>query len=206
MNQAHKFQDIISQAKAGELDVDVLEMELSTLQRQVDAQAAMIQNLQRDTVTDSLTGMLNRRGFELELNKSLANARRHKRLSAVLFVDMDNFKQINDTFGHHAGDEALCHVSQILHANIRETDILARVGGDEFCIILNDVRSFEDAQNRAVSLSGFISSSPVRFEGEQIWIQASVGAHGFSEEDDMVEVIAKADEAMYAQKSNRPQQ
>ena len=200
MDQNSKVQEIISQAKSGEIDMDTLAGELSTLQRQVDAQAEMIRSLKRDTITDPLTGALNRRGFEFELNKSLANARRHNRLSALLFVDMDNFKQINDTHGHHAGDEALCHVADLLQANIRETDVLARVGGDEFSIILNDVRSVQDAENRARLLAGFISSSPVRFEGALIEVRASVGTQSFQAEDDMVEVIARADEAMYAAK------
>lgn len=202
MDQQTRVKELLSQAKAGEIDMDKLAGELDTLQRQVDAQAEMIRSLKRDTITDPLTGALNRRGFEVELNKSLANARRHNRLSALLFVDMDNFKQINDTYGHHAGDEALCHVADLLQANIRQTDVLARVGGDEFSIILNDVRSVEDAENRARLLSEFISSSPVRFEDESIHIQASVGTQSFQAEDDMIEVIAKADEAMYAAKKN----
>lgn len=202
MDQNTRVQELLSQAKAGDIDMDTLAGELSILQRQVDAQAEMIRSLKRDTMTDPLTGALNRRGFEIELNKSLANARRHNRLSALLFVDMDNFKQINDTHGHHAGDEALCHVADLLQANIRQTDVLARVGGDEFSIILNDVRSVEDAEKRARLLSDFISSSPVRFDDEKIWVQASVGTQSFQAEDDMIEVIAKADKAMYAAKKS----
>ena len=203
MDHNTKVQTLISQAKAGEIDMDTLAGELSTLQRQVDAQAEMIRSLKRDTITDSLTGALNRRGFEAELNKAMANARRHNRLSALLFVDMDNFKHINDTYGHHAGDEALCHVADLLQANIRETDVLARVGGDEFSIILNDVRSVADAEKRAELLSHFISSSPVRFDEERIEVKASVGTQSFSAQDDMIEVIARADEAMYAAKKSR---
>lgn len=200
MDQQTRVQELLTQAKTGDIDASTLAGELATLQRQVDAQAEMIRSLKRDTITDPLTGALNRRGFEIELNKALANARRHHRLSALLFVDMDNFKHINDTHGHHAGDEALCHVAELLQANIRQTDVLARVGGDEFSIILNDVRSVEDAEKRARLLSDFISSSPVRFEDETIQIQASVGTQSFQAEDDMIDVIARADEAMYAAK------
>ena len=200
MDQQTHVNDLLKQVKSGEIEMDTLADELSTLQRQVNAQAEMIRSLKRDTITDPLTGVLNRRGFEIELNKSLANAKRHHRLSALLFVDMDNFKQINDVYGHHAGDDALCHVANILQTNVRQTDVLARVGGDEFSIILNDVRSVEDAEKRAHLLSDFISSAPLRFEDEQIWIQASVGTQSFQAEDDMIDVISKADKAMYAAK------
>ena len=202
MDQQTRVQDLLSQVKTGEIDMEKLAGELSLLQRQVDAQAEMIRSLKRDTITDALTGAMNRRGFEIELNKALANAKRHNRLNALVFVDMDNFKHINDTYGHHAGDEALCHVAEILQANIRETDVLARVGGDEFSIILNDVRSVEDAHNRAQILSDFISTSPVQFEDESIFIHASVGTQSFKAEDDMIDVISKADEAMYAAKNS----
>ena len=91
----------------------------------------------------------------------------------------------------------------LLKANIRETDILARVGGDEFCVILNDIRSAKDAECRANILAHFIQSSPVRFGDERIWIEASIGSTCFSKEDDMIEVISKADEAMYAKKPSK---
>ena len=191
---------LLQQAQNGEVDPKALAAEIAMLQQQLEKQSQVIQTLEKDTVTDPLTGVMNRRGFETELNRTLANARRHGRQSALLFVDMNNFKAINDTFGHFAGDEVLCHVSTLLKANIRETDILARVGGDEFCIILNDVRSAKDAENRANLLAHYIQSSPVNFEGERIWIEASIGSTCFSKEDDMIEVISKADSAMYAKK------
>ena len=200
MEQQYHVNDLLEKVKEGELNLDELAGELSLLQRQVDAQAEMIRSLKRDSITDALTGALNRRGFEIELNKTLANAKRHHRLSALISVDMDNFKQINDVYGHHCGDEALCHAANILQANIRQTDVLARVGGDEFSIILNDVCSIEAAENRAQLLSEFISTAPLRFEDELVWIQASVGTQSFQAEDDMIDVIAKADKAMYAAK------
>lgn len=194
---------LLQQAQSGEVDVKALAAEIAALQQQLQKQDQVIKTLEKDTVTDPLTGVMNRRGFETELNRTLANARRHGRLSALLFVDMNNFKAINDTFGHFAGDEVLCHVAALLRANIRETDILARVGGDEFCVILNDIRAPKDAENRANILAHFIQSSPVRFEDEKIWIQASIGSTCFSKEDDMIEVISKADEAMYAKKPSK---
>ncbi len=200
MDNSIKVEDLVKQAKSGKVNVDVLAKELSSMQHKLEKQAQVIKTLEKDTVTDPLTGVFNRRGFELELAKTLANSRRHRRLGALLFVDMNNFKTINDTFGHYAGDEVLCHVAELLKANIRETDMLARVGGDEFCIILNDVRSAADAEIRSDKLMHFIGSSPVRFEDERIWVEASVGSHTFSSEDDMIEVISMADSAMYAKK------
>lgn len=194
---------LLQQAQTGDVDAKALAAEIAMLQQQLEKQSQVIQTLEKDTVTDPLTGVMNRRGFEVELNRTLANARRHNRQSALLFVDMNNFKAINDTFGHFAGDEVLCHVAALLKANIRETDVLARVGGDEFCVILNDIRSTKDAETRATVLAHFIQSSPVRFEDERIWVQASIGSTCFSKEDDMIEVISKADEAMYAKKPSK---
>ena len=203
MTDMTRTNQLLQQAQSGEVDPKTLAAEIAVLQRELEKQNQVIRALEKDTVTDSLTGVLNRRGFETELNRTLANARRHGRQSALLFVDMNNFKAINDTFGHYAGDEVLIHVATLLKANIRETDILARVGGDEFCVILNDVRSQKDAENRANVLAHFIQSSPVRYEGERIWIEASIGSTCFSKEDDMIEVISKADEAMYAKKPSK---
>lgn len=203
MTDMTRTERLLQQAQSGEVDPKTLAAEIAVLQRELEKQNQVIRALEKDTVTDSLTGVLNRRGFETELNRTLANARRHGRQSALLFVDMNNFKAINDTFGHYAGDEVLIHVATLLKANIRETDILARVGGDEFCVILNDVRSQKDAENRANVLAHFIQSSPVRYEGERIWIEASIGSTCFSKEDDMIEVISKADEAMYAKKPSK---
>ena len=203
MTDKTRTAQLLQQAQNGQVDAKALAAEIAALQLQLEKQDQVIKTLEKDTVTDPLTGIMNRRGFETELNRTLANARRHGRLSALLFVDMNNFKAINDTFGHFAGDEVLCHVADLLKANIRETDVLARVGGDEFCIILNDIRSQKDAETRANILAHFIQSSPVHFEGERIWIEASIGSTCFNKEDDMIEVISKADSAMYAKKASK---
>lgn len=152
---------------------------------QIAAQAEMIKNLRRDSMIDPLTGALNHKGLEAEIKKSFANAQRHKRMHTVLFIDLDNFKEVNKQYGRYAGDEALCHVYELLRANVRQTDIIARLNGDEFCIILNDVRSLEDGVKCGEKLCNFIESSPVAYEGENIWLKGHMETQGLCTGEDM---------------------
>jgi diguanylate cyclase (GGDEF)-like protein len=87
---------------------------------------------------DDLTGLSNRRGFEMLARLALADVRRHKRAVTLLFIDLDRFKQINDTHGHAEGDRALVEMSRCLLTSFRDSDIVARIGGDEFCVLLRE--------------------------------------------------------------------
>jgi len=203
---AKSFDDIMSNtAGLAEADVKALLEEMRALQTQVQQQAQQIQTLERDTLTDPLTAVLNRRGFDMELNRSMANARRHGRHGALLLLDMNNFKAINDSFGHHVGDLALQHVAGLLSENVRDTDVVARIGGDEFAVILNDVRSPADAERRARELTSLIQATPVKDGAERIWIEGSIGCHFISRDEDMIEVLSQADAAMYAAKPKNQQ-
>jgi diguanylate cyclase (GGDEF)-like protein len=98
---------------------------------------------------DSLTGLPNRLQFQLQLEHGVAYARRHDSLLAVLFVDIDHFKTINDTLGHDAGDQVLVQFAQRLRQCVREVDTVARQGGDEFIVLLTELRTGADAQQVA---------------------------------------------------------
>ena len=123
--------------------------QLMNLEVKVRDQERIIADLEKDARTDVLTGLANRRVFEAELKRSVAAVRRYKRLSALLVLDLDGFKSVNDQLGHMVGDEVLVHVAKLLKQNTRPTDVVARLGGDEFCVILNEVRSKADAERRA---------------------------------------------------------
>lgn len=159
--------------------------------------------LERDAKSDPLTGLANRRTFEEELERSLATARRYGRQHALLVVDVNDFKSINDRLGHATGDQVLQHVARLLRQNIRPTDIAARYGGDEFCVILNELRAMENATMRAQGISDIISRTPCVGQKHTVHVGASVGCCVFGAEDEAAEVFQRADANMYEQKQRQ---
>ncbi len=149
---------------------------------------------------DALTGLPNRRLFEDRLGVALAQARRHKRPLAILSVDLDRFKLINDTFGHAAGDFLLRGVAERLSGLLREGDTIARLGGDEFLLLLPSLSCREDVVEVAErALLAF--SQPFHFDGQQLRITPSIGVSFYPEDADEAETLLRAaDAAMYRAK------
>ena len=151
---------------------------------------------------DALTGLPSLRLCKDRLDRSLAEARRNQQMSAVMFLDLDGFKEINDSYGHEFGDLVLKVTADRIQAEIRETDTVARIGGDEFVIILSRVPDLEIVERIATNLNRQISQSIhiVQFE---VSISASIGIslypdHGSTAED----LIRSADKAMYLVKNS----
>ncbi len=151
---------------------------------------------------DPMTGLLNRRGFVRELAREMAYSRRYGSDGAVLFVDLDDFKWVNDTLGHGVGDEVISEVSRILGERLRETDALARLGGDEFAVLLPHTSS-TDAQALCESLIAAVRDGcAVKLAAERS-LTLSIGVNLFGRPDDQLtadDVIVEADHAMYAAK------
>jgi diguanylate cyclase (GGDEF)-like protein/PAS domain S-box-containing protein len=147
---------------------------------------------------DFLTGLMNRRRFEQELTREAVRATRYGNPSAVLLLDVDHFKRINDTFGHRAGDDVLKGVAALLRERLRDTDLLARVGGDEFAVLLTQIPG-EQVQVVADELVRAIGRQPVALGNQSIQVTASVGVAMLDGLTD-VEVLAYADHAMYEAK------
>jgi diguanylate cyclase (GGDEF)-like protein/PAS domain S-box-containing protein len=151
---------------------------------------------------DQLTGLLNRRRFDEELKRELARAGRYAGHSAVLSIDIDNFKGINDSAGHAAGDTVLCHVARVLDERSRATDIVARLGGDEFAVLLSAV-GVHDARSAAEHLLAAVRNSPAAYGGKPFRLTASIGVATFESDDATAgEVLVNADLAMYAAKTS----
>lgn len=149
--------------------------------------------------TDELTRILNRRGFVQQLNRTLAAAERYNEKNLLAFIDLDGFKPVNDTLGHLAGDEVLQSIARILSENIRTTDFVGRVGGDEFAIVLS--RTCPDqGMDRIETLDQVVNSSFAMWEGKQIQLRASFGTYIFGAGDDANAIIAAADQNMYESK------
>jgi diguanylate cyclase (GGDEF)-like protein/PAS domain S-box-containing protein len=150
---------------------------------------------------DQLTSLFNRRRFDEQLKRELARAGRYAENSAVLSIDIDNFKGINDSAGHAAGDAVLCHVARVLAERSRATDIVARLGGDEFAVLLSAVGT-KEARTAAEHLLAEIRSSPALYGAKPFRITASIGVATFESDDATAgEILVNADLAMYAAKT-----
>ncbi len=151
---------------------------------------------------DALAPVFNRRAFLRELHRTMSEVERYKTPAAVIYIDLDGFKAVNDEYGHSAGDAVLRHVGLLLADSVRESDVVGRLGGDEFGIILNRATS-EEASVKAQALSDKINSSAILYAGVPHRIRASVGVHPIAMVEDPETAIARADEAMYAEKHAR---
>ncbi len=151
---------------------------------------------------DTLTPAFNRRAFIRELHRTMSAFERYRTPAAVIYVDLDGLKALNDGFGHSAGDAALCHVGRLLADMVRESDIVGRLGGDEFGVIMNHA-SAEEAHAKALVLSEAISRTPIVHAGQSHRVSVSLGVHAIAFAEDPELAIARADEAMYADKYAR---
>lgn len=150
--------------------------------------------------TDSLTGLLNRYAFQKETQKRLSAARRHDQKIAVLFMDLDGFKLINDSFGHEIGDRLLSLAASRLASSLREEDILCRFGGDEF-IAMVSVYLNSDAEEIARKIIQLLSA-PYDIEGRTLQINACIGIAYRHGNEDANDLIHEADLALYEAKRN----
>ncbi|WND03093.1 GGDEF domain-containing protein [Temperatibacter marinus] len=174
--------------------------EVEKLRQELKQTRKKMKELEEVADNDALLPVLNRRAFVRELNRMISFAERYGTPSTLVFFDLNDMKVINDEFGHEAGDRALQHVSQLLLANIRGTDVVARIGGDEFGVLLaqaDDVRGAEKAEYLAKA----IHETPFEvLEGKGVHLNLAHGHYTFNGDDNPVEALAKADERMYHNK------
>jgi diguanylate cyclase (GGDEF)-like protein/PAS domain S-box-containing protein len=151
---------------------------------------------------DSLTGLANRRLFIDRLHNSILNARRHKKLTALFFLDLDQFKRINDTLGHAAGDQLLLTVADRLKSCVRKQDTVARLGGDEFTILLNDITDADKISSIAQTILDTLKE-PVRLGKHEVIVSTSIGITlAPTDSIDSETLMKNADLALYMAKEN----
>ncbi|HEX8251839.1 MAG TPA: EAL domain-containing protein [Thermoanaerobaculia bacterium] len=159
------------------------------------------QQIEYQAYHDALTGLANRRLFQEHLSLALALAQRRKSSVAVLFLDLDHFKTINDSLGHSVGDELLREIAKRLKSAVREGDTVARVGGDEFTIVLQELTSSDAAAVVAQKVLRKISE-PIEVSGHRLYVTTSIGVTLFPDDGEDAETLLKnADAAMYRAKS-----
>ena len=150
--------------------------------------------------TDELTGLKNRRAFNKELSMEVKKAIRYQRPFAFMMLDADNLKIVNDQHGHEVGDRLIVSVAQVIKDSLRETDILARYGGDEFVIMLpdtNDARAFDVAERIRIA----VENTSINAEGNRVSSTLSIGISNYPVDSENIEDITKkADKALYASK------
>jgi diguanylate cyclase (GGDEF)-like protein len=174
---------------------------MADVQHAVEHLDTTIRSLEGLSGTDHLTGLPNRREGEERLAEDHARAKRSGATLTVAVGDVDNFKAINDTHGHQAGDVCLRHVARVIRRNVREGDWLARWGGDEFVLALWDASVFASPEAVLGRINAGLRRSPVRLTGgEELVLSISLGGHRDTGEDDLGGLLAKADAAMYQAK------
>jgi len=161
-----------------------------------------IRELESLAETDALLGILNRRGFERELKRAIAYLRRYRGSAAVIALDVDGLKSINDERGHAAGDVLLKAIAGVLQRQTRASDVVGRLGGDEFAIVLWNLTEV-DACAKAASLEAGIDGLNVTYRGRALQAGASTGVTMIADGDDAAVVLERADHAMYGRKRQR---
>ena len=174
--------------------------------RRLRAQLAQAQvrigQLEASADTDFLLGILNRRGFERELHRSVAYIKRYQASGAIIVLDVDRLKPINDAFGHAAGDEVLKAVVAVLLRHVRASDVIGRLGGDEFALLLWNL-SETDARAKAASLEQTIDALSFVFSGRSVSAGASAGVAVLGPHAEAGRALEQADSAMYVRKAQR---
>jgi diguanylate cyclase (GGDEF)-like protein len=169
----------------------------------VEAGAALREasaRLEQLAITDAATGIFNRRGFDARLATEVNRSRRYGRPLSLLMVDIDSFKNINDTLGHTYGDFVIAEVAEALNANVRESDIVARYGGEEFAVVLPET-AMPAAATVAAKLLECVRARAIEHDGAAVEATVSIGVASLSAEHTRGDVLVeRADEALYAAK------
>ena len=181
--------------------IDSLQVENTALRAALEAQIEATRSAENLADKDVLTPTLNRRAFLREMGRAMADGKRYGEVSSLIFLDLDSFKAINDTYGHAAGDAALIHVAEVLKQNIREADSVGRLGGDEFAVLLRRA-DLGAARTKAHWLEAELSMSTFAFETWYLKISGSFGVRAFTHQGSAEEWLAEADAAMFLNKKS----
>lgn len=158
-------------------------------------------SMQQLAYYDRITGIANRHYFEEQIVQAVGNAERYGTVCYLLIIDLDDFKMVNDRFGHHTGDMLLRHISESMNHTLRKNDSIFRIGGDEFAVIIQSTSDLESIERIAQKIISSVSM-PVVLDGYEVIVGASIGISCFPKcASDVRSLIGTADEAMYEAKS-----
>ncbi len=171
--------------------------ELDRLKSELGNANERVNELEAIADEDPLVPVLNRRGFMRELERVLAYVTRYKTRVSLVYCDLDDFKAVNDAHGHAAGDLALQFFAKFLVDSVRRSDLVGRMGGDEFALALHHADK-AGALEKALRLARNLASQPIDYDGQKISLSMSVGVTELRTDDTVSEVLERADRAMYA--------
>lgn len=178
-----------------------LEQENKALKAQIAQLERKLLSAQEQADTDVLTPTLNRRAFLREVHRTMADCKRYNQDACIVYVDLDSFKAINDTYGHAAGDAALIHVSQTLMDSVREGDSVGRMGGDEFAILLRHA-DLSSARIKAMKLEAELTMGTFEHQGLYLKVGGSFGVRAFEGQATAESWVAEADASMFLSKKS----
>lgn len=180
------FNVMIAEIDGLRLDVEQLKLSLAEAEASADH--------------DSLAPVYNRRAFVRETQRILAMVKRHEIEATLIYFDLNNFKAINDAHGHPAGDAVIRAIGELLIRQTRETDIVGRIGGDEFAVVLTHINA-EAAAQKAETLAATLCTEKILHNGTPLYISAAYGITQLGLMDTAEKALARADEAMFADKA-----
>ncbi len=202
----HDLKDDASLRRIAIIALDMLReanTALENAQHEISSQRGRIEHLESLATTDELTTLSNRRGFVEAFDRELDRTTRGQTKGGLLLmIDLDNFKLVNDTYGHAAGDAALRLVAETIKGAIRRMDTAARLGGDEFVLLFSNADVMA-AVDRAQQLAMRLNALNLRWKGEKIPVRASIGMRAYASGDTVDGVMHGADSSMYAVKAKR---
>ncbi|MBY0532623.1 MAG: GGDEF domain-containing protein [Xanthobacteraceae bacterium] len=179
-----------------------LATEIDRLREQLSRSEARIEALEKSAHEDALTGLLNRRGFERAFAQTVAYLKRYGGSAALLYLDLDRFKPVNDKYGHAVGDVVLQEMARLLLGSVRASDLVARLGGDELALVLWNLDAAQmTAKMRA--LEALVESASFEVQGAKLDVGVSIGGVMLSASDTLASALQRADAAMYARKKER---
>ena len=173
--------------------------EVDTLRRELQNAQKRMEEVEKSADLDQLLPTLNRRAFVRELTRHISVTSRYGTPASLIYFDLNHFSEINDTYGHACGDAVLAHFTDVLLANVRDTDIVGRLGGDEFGILLTHA-SQQQAHAKADHLAELLRDAPPQWQDKPLAVSFAYGAFELKAGDDADVAMARADEAMYAHK------
>ncbi len=173
--------------------------EVEQLREELKQKQSRVERLEQLADQDALMPIANRRAFVREMSRIMAFSQRYGTASSVLYFDLDDLKNINDAHGHAAGDAVLLFVAKVLVENVRESDIVGRLGGDEFGVLLAQADK-QGANEKAATLAKAVADKEFIWQGVKLMLSLSYGAYSFQPGEDVITALANADKAMYDNK------
>jgi diguanylate cyclase (GGDEF)-like protein len=179
-----------------------LAAEIEHLREQLSRSEARIEALEKSAHEDALTGLLNRRGFERAFAQAIAYLKRYGGSAALLYLDLDRFKAVNDQYGHAVGDVVLQEVARLLMGSVRASDLVARLGGDELALVLWNLNAAQ-MQAKTLTIEALVASATFETGGNKLDVGISIGGVMLMQTDTLASALQRADAAMYARKRAR---